>query len=527
VFSDFKKVLYVDRAKPVSAIASFDPITPGVSENRDLVVRSVDGTAYRLTPQEMQQPGAPQKSGVHVLLDIPAAFTEQEILSVVGTHSQAGQFDRDLWKYGFFGLTHGNHVATVVTYEITGNVNVQRLPGLFTQTTNGRGLGDLNFDDQFTTADIANVANSFEDVLYSRNSKFNPAADIDGNGAIHAADLVQLGPTLLAGGASQSVLDAWEGVRFRRANVSMNFGNERLDSADVDELRAHFGVTGGAVWAYDLTGDGAVNAADETFFNAHFNPVGAITVQPGGTYTDVDIRATQLILPTAPTQAVVAEQPGGGGLAVLDGLQMAAGSKLDLKNNGLVVHATEATKDAVLAQVREKILSAQNGIDGQFVTRWDGPGITTTSARSGNVAAGFDLYALGVIRNSDLSIATGVPGSHLAEFRGEIVGKHDVLARYTYTGDANLDGVVSFDDYSAMDAAFFGTIPNVGWATGDINFDGVINFDDYAVVDQAFFRQGAPLGSDSIAVPEPRAAVFAAIAVLAGLLLSVLRRKVA
>jgi glycosidase len=518
VFSDFKKVLYVDRAKPVSEIASFEPITPGVNENRDLVVRSVDGTAYRLTPQEMQQPGAPQKSGVHVLLDVPAAFTDQDILGVVGTHSQAGQFDRDLWKYGFFGLTHGNHVATVVTYEITGKVNVQRLAGLFTQTSNGRGLGDLNFDDQFTTADISNVPNAFEDVLYSRNMEFNAAADIDGNGSINATDLVQLGPTLVAGGASRSVLDAWQGVRFRRANLSLDFGNDRLDAADVEELRSHFNATGSAAWPYDLTADGNVDAADETFFNTHFNPVGAVTVRPGGTFTALDIRGTQLILPTSGTRAVVAEQAGGGGLAVLDELQMAAGSKLDLKNNGLVFHATEATKDTVIAQVQHLIASAQNGVDGEFLTRWDGPGIASTSARAGNVGAGFDLYSLGAIRNSDLSIATGVPGSHLTEFRGELVGEHDVLARYTYTGDANLDGVVSFDDYAAMDSAFFGLIPNVGWATGDINLDGVIDFDDYSVVDQAFFFQGAPLGASSIAVPEPKAVVFAALAVFAGLL---------
>jgi hypothetical protein len=524
VFSDFKKVLYVDRAKPVSAIASFNPITPGVNENRDLVVWSVDGTAYRLTPQEMQQPGAPKKSGVHVLLDVPAGFSEQDILAVVGTHSQAGQFDRDLWKYGFFGMTHGNHVATVVTYEITGNENVQRFAGLFTQTANGRGLGDLNFDDQFTPADISNVPNAFEDVLYSRNMEFNPAGDIDGDGAVNTTDLVQLGPTLVAGGAAQNVLDAWQGVRFRRANLSMNGGNERLDGADLDELRSHFGATGTAAWPYDLTSDGAVNVADETFFNTHFNPAGAITVQPGGIYSAFDIRATQLILPTPGTQAVVAEQGGGGGLAVLDGLQMAAGSKLDLKNNGLVIHATEATKDAVLAHVRQQIISAQNGIDAQFLTRWDGPGITSTSARSGNIAAGFDLYALGAIRNSDLSIATALPGSHLTQFRGEPVGEHDVLARYTYTGDTNLDGVVSFDDYAAMDSAFFGLIPIVGWATGDINYDGLINFDDYAVVDQAFFLQGAPLGGSSIAVPEPRTVVVAAVAVLVGLLL-VRRRR--
>ncbi len=102
---------------------------------------------------------------------------------------------------------------------------------------------------------------------------------------------------------------------------------------------------------------------------------------------------------------------------------------------------------------------------------------------------------------------------------GETVSPHDILSRFTYIGDGNLDGLVSFDDYVGMDNAFFGLIPNLGWATGDVNFDGVINFDDYTVVDQAFFFQGAPLSSATAAavVPEPQTLLFAVIAALCGL----------
>ena len=88
------------------------------------------------------------------------------------------------------------------------------------------------------------------------------------------------------------------------------------------------------------------------------------------------------------------------------------------------------------------------------------------------------------------------------------VGPHDLLVKHTYIGDANLNGVVSFDDYVGMDNAFFNLIPNLGWATGDINSDNVINFDDYSKVDQAFFFQGAPLTSSG----EPEASVPGEIA---------------
>ncbi len=139
---------------------------------------------------------------------------------------------------------------------------------------------------------------------------------------------------------------------------------------------------------------------------------------------------------------------------------------------------------------------------------------------------GFDLVGLGVIRNSDIDIITGLPGASYTSFSGQPVTPDDVLVKYTYIGDGNLDGLVSFDDYVGMDNAFFGLIPNLGWATGDINFDGLIDFDDYTVVDQAFFFQGAPLSNTNVAaVPEPGTSILAALAAFAALTFSRKRRS--
>ncbi len=171
------------------------------------------------------------------------------------------------------------------------------------------------------------------------------------------------------------------------------------------------------------------------------------------------------------------------------------GTNLDLTDNDLIVRANEASVGTLYAALRGQITSAQNGLDANLLTRWDGSGLTTSTARATNVATGFDLVGLGLIRNSDLDITTGIPGSAYASFGGVAVGPHDLLVKHTYIGDANLNGVVSFDDYVGMDNAFFHLIPNLGWATGDINTDNVINFDDYSKVDQAFFFQGAPLTS--------------------------------
>ncbi len=216
------------------------------------------------------------------------------------------------------------------------------------------------------------------------------------------------------------------------------------------------------------------------------------------------------------------------GTSSVDALNITGTGVLDLANNDMVVFSTSGANDAELAAVYADIVSAQNGVDANFITNWNGPGLTSSTARAANVASNFDLVGIGAIRNSDIDVLTGLPGSSYTTFGGLAVTPDDILIKYTYIGDGNLDGLVSFDDYVGMDNAFFGLIPNLGWATGDINFDGVINFDDYSVVDQAFFFQGAPLsgeGSGVAAVPEPGTWLLAALASLTGLFTWFRRKK--
>ena len=91
--------------------------------------------------------------------------------------------------------------------------------------------------------------------------------------------------------------------------------------------------------------------------------------------------------------------------------------------------------------------------------------------------------------------------------------------KYTYYGDANLDGKVDGSDYSRIDASFLAeqTGPNVtGWYNGDFNYDGVVNGSDYTLIDNAFNSLWVPSsvlklqlptalidGSGGSSVPEP------------------------
>jgi glycosidase len=248
VFKEITKTIYVDRLKPEAGAMSFAPFAsdPNNQANRDLVVQSTDGTANKM----------------HLFLDLPADTTEAEILAMV----QAGQgitssYDRDSFIRGFRGVRGGNHAATVAVFEETGNFNVQRLSGLaspFGATAGlGAGFGDLDGNGLFAASDLVGIGNnSFEDVLYSQQAKFNAAADVDADGLVTNLDLFDLGDALLAAGASAPVLAAYDDLLLRRGDVD---GNGMTDLGDVTAIYASLGQ---ANWTRDLDADGLVTTAD-------------------------------------------------------------------------------------------------------------------------------------------------------------------------------------------------------------------------------------------------------------------------
>jgi hypothetical protein len=181
IFTDFREAIYIDHQPPTAQVVSFLPIVQGVNENQRLTLQT-DPTA----------------NSVHVLFDQPAGLTPAQILARINNGTHARQIDRTLYTYDARGLTSGNHVATVVTFEISGNYSIERFSGLFTSTIFGAGLGDLDFDGRIDANDV----NLFAQVLASNNAQFNPAADFNGDGSIDNSDL------LLYDGILQNVGDA-------------------------------------------------------------------------------------------------------------------------------------------------------------------------------------------------------------------------------------------------------------------------------------------------------------------------------
>jgi autotransporter-associated beta strand protein len=182
-------------------------------------------------------------------------------------------------------------------------------------------------------------------------------------------------------------------------------------------------------------------------------------------------------------------------------LTIAATGKLDLGNNDMDLPTSTG---ATLAQVNSLLTTGFAG------GAWNGYGISS-SAAAANTS---HLTALGVIVNNN---GSGVPlygtgGTISSTFDGISPGLNDILVKYTYYGDANLDGAVDGSDYTLIDAAFLadkaapGTL--TGWAHGDFNYDGKIDGSDYTLIDNAFNTQGASLGSNPAAIIASSTAQF-------------------
>ncbi len=292
--------------------------------------------------------------------------------------------------------------------------------------------------------------------------------------------------TINFSGAQSFVLDGDGPLNFSQsAAINVRFAGAHTISAPITLSGATL-MSVGVGSTLTLSGDVAAGA-------------NAITKSGAGTLRMKNIRAGSLNIVGG--MASILPNGTSAGSSNLSSLAIASTATLDLADNDLVIdYSTVSTlgswSGGHYTGVTGLVASGSN--DGA----WDGNGIITSQP-----AALTGLTTLGV---AEASAVLGLGPTDTALWSGQTVDGTSVLVRYTYGGDANLDGVINADDYANID--FFSAIAGArGYSNGDFNYDGSINADDYALIDFNANAQGGSLGDSGedpsppaiAAVPEP------------------------
>jgi hypothetical protein len=178
--------------------------------------------------------------------------------------------------------------------------------------------------------------------------------------------------------------------------------------------------------------------------------------------------------------------------------------------------------------INEQVEFAYNGF------AWDQPGITSSTVQNDIGVNGLPT-ALGILLNNDGSGVGGNlfygDGVGFPTFNGQTIGEFDTLVKYTWLGDADLNGLVDSVDFGLFQAGFDNSAPYTGWAFGDFDYNGVVDSVDFGLFQTGLGGQTGTLlrsgGGNALAIsaiPEPGTWVLGGLGLL-GLAGMKLRRR--
>lgn len=363
-----------------------------------------------------------------------------------------------------YDIVAGSGGILTVGGATTGSVNVLAGQHRITAPTQITGSVDVNVGDSATLSMTALLPISAGRMLNKL-----------GGGHLNLSRVTNSGEVGFFGGSTDvgGVVNNNSGgiITVSEATVIFHFGFNNDAGAETI-------IDGVATFAGNVSNAGLFSGAGVKNFEGPVNNLGALdangttNIAAGASATADFIREGQLNV-----HGNLKINPDGtpAGTSLIFGLFIDSTGVFDLTDNHLIIDAGD------LNQVADYIRMEQ---------------LTSSSASS--------LTTLGVMLN-DRGGGTPIHDT----WGGESVLPTDVLVRFTWKGDANLDGRVAIGDYLAIDRGFAREL--TGWQDGDFNGDGTINALDFFDIDQPFVGQGEPLSagaSPALPVPEPTAALL-------------------
>jgi autotransporter-associated beta strand protein len=314
------------------------------------------------------------------------------------------------------------------------------------------------------------------------------------------------------------------------ANVTFNDANNSGSNANAYNVTLNTTVAPTSIVVnntagnYAISGSGTIAGAGSLTKSG----TGTLTLSTANTYTGgTNVTAGRLVI--EPTSSTTSALPAGAlaisgngivqladnvtaGTALgtsnvtLTSLSLSGNGTLDIGNNRIIIDYSSPATDPI-ASIAAWVKNGYYGLPG--------PAIMSSDIAADNAVSGYS-YGIGYADGAD-GVVAGLPS-------GEI----EIM--FTLLGDANLDGTVNAEDFTA----FSHNLGQSGmmWDDGDFNYDGTVNAADYTPFSHDLGQSAvlaAQAGALELAngevsnVPEPASAAMTTMAGLA--ILSRRRRR--
>jgi hypothetical protein len=170
------------------------------------------------------------------------------------------------------------------------------------------------------------------------------------------------------------------------------------------------------------------------------------------------------------------------------------------------------------------LIARSRNLDGSVL--WAGNGIGSSTAA--DITHHLGLTGIAITPNAAFSTTTGAETGVLhATWKGQSgLDANAILLAYSYNGDANLDGNITFDDYAQANYGFLHGKSEYWWGNFDFSAPtppatAYVTFDDYYMMKQAFLKkagQGGAIPMGEVAGPfSVKAVARAGVGVLKGM----------
>jgi hypothetical protein len=298
-----------------------------------------------------------------------------------------------------------------------------------------------------------------------------------GTGDVVFDDATQYVPDRVTGPAAGLTLAP--GITVRTGTGNGNVGDTNTPLTNQGTLSARTaGHTLGA-YGYNLTNAGTAEATNGATLNisatATLTNSGAISAQTPGskiTLTASTLTNTGSLQATnGATLAITASSFTNTGTVTIDPsstlrLTNAAASApsgtINLSGHAILNYTGPSPADAV----RQQLALGRTGVTGILLPE----------------AAADPTRALAYV---EASLLLHLTGSQTSTWSGQPVDATSLLLLPTLAGDANLDGLITPDDYALLDRSYARSLSNAHWTDGDFNYDGAVDASDYLLIDTA------------------------------------------